>query len=265
MAWDFETDPDFQNDLDWMSEFVSEEIEPVDMIIDHPNDFRDPNREKLIKPLQDRVQERGLWACHLDPDIGGPGYGQLKLALMNEILGRSKCAPVVFGCQAPDSGNAEIIARYGTEEQKQQYLEPLLANTMCSAYSMTEPQGGADPKVFKCRAELIGDEWAINGEKWFSSNARYAELLVVMAVSNPDAPTYERMSMFQSTARSGSPRTRATQSSWWSWRFRIRTHRHTNACPCFSFPWTLLVSRSFATWPLGTRRKALTPTFATTT
>jgi alkylation response protein AidB-like acyl-CoA dehydrogenase len=221
MAWDFETDLDFQNDLDWMSEFVSEEIEPVDMIIDHPNDFRDPNREKLIKPLQDRVQERGLWACHLDPDIGGPGYGQLKLALMNEILGRSKCAPVVFGCQAPDSGNAEIIARYGTEEQKQQYLEPLLANTMCSAYSMTEPQGGADPKVFKCRAE--------------------------------------------STARSGSPRTRATQSSWWSWRFRIRTHRHTNACPCFSFPWTLLVSRSFATWPLGTRRKALTPTFATTT
>jgi acyl-CoA dehydrogenase len=196
MAWDFETDPDFQRDLDWMSEFVAEEIEPVDMIIDHPNDFSDPNREKLIKPLQERVQERGLWACHLDPDIGGAGYGQLKLALMNEILGRSKCAPVVFGCQAPDSGNAEIIARYGTEEQKREYLEPLLANTMCSAYSMTEPQGGADPKVFRCRAELIGDEWVINGEKWFSSNARYAELLVVMAVSNPDAPAYERMSMY---------------------------------------------------------------------
>ena len=196
MAWDFETDPEFQRDLDWMDEFVREEIEPLDFILGHPNDFTDPKRAKIIPPLQDEVKKRGLWACHLGPDLGGQGYGQVKLGLMNEILGRAKCAPVIFGCQAPDSGNAEILAHYGTQEQKDRYLEPLLNNEICSCYSMTEPQGGADPKVFTCSAELIGDEWVINGEKWFSSNARYASFLIVMAVTDPDAPPYQRLSMF---------------------------------------------------------------------
>jgi acyl-CoA dehydrogenase len=196
MAWDFETEPEFQRQLDWMDEFVREEIEPLDFILGHPNDFSDPNRAKLIPPLQAEVKRRGLWACHLGPELGGQGYGQVKLGLMNEILGRAKCAPVVFGCQAPDSGNAEILAHYGTHEQKARYLEPLLDNRICSCYSMTEPQGGADPKVFTCRAELIGDSWVINGEKWFSSNARYASFLIVMAVTDPDAPPYQRMSMF---------------------------------------------------------------------
>ena len=196
MAWDFETDPAFQRELDWMDEFVRQEIEPLDFIIGHPNDFSDPNREKLIPPLQEEVKKRGLWACHLGPELGGQGYGQLKLGLMNEILGRARCAPVVFGCQAPDSGNAEILAHYGTVDQKARYLQPLLDNEICSCYSMTEPQGGADPKVFTCRAEAIGDEWVINGEKWFSSNARYASFLIVMAVTDPDSPPYQRMSMF---------------------------------------------------------------------
>jgi acyl-CoA dehydrogenase len=196
MAWDFETDPEFQQQLDWMDQFVRDEIEPLDFVLGHPNDFSDPNRAKLIPPLQAEVKRRGLWACHLGPELGGQGYGQVKLGLMNEILGRAKCAPVVFGCQAPDSGNAEILAHYGTREQKQRYLEPLLNNEICSCYSMTEPQGGADPKVFTCLAEPVGDEWVINGEKWFSSNARYASFLIVMAVTDPDAPPYQRMSMF---------------------------------------------------------------------
>ena len=195
MAWDFETDPAFQRELDWMDDFVREEVEPLDFIVGHPNDFSDPKRKKLIPPLQEEVKKRGLWACHLGPDLGGQGYGQLKLGLMNEILGRAKCAPVVFGCQAPDSGNAEILAHYGTVEQKARYLQPLLDNEICSCYSMTEPQGGADPKVFTCSAEAIGDEWVINGEKWFSSNARYASFLIVMAVTDPEAPAYQRMSM----------------------------------------------------------------------
>ena len=196
MAWDFETDPEFQRELDWIDAFVREEIEPLDFIIGHPNDFTDPNRKQLIPPLQAEVKRRKLWACHLGPDLGGQGYGQMKLALMNEILGRAKCAPVVFGCQAPDSGNAEILAHYGTPAQKDRYLEPLLRNEICSCYSMTEPQGGADPKVFTCRAEIEGDEWVINGEKWFSSNARYSSFLIVMAVTDPEAPPYQRMSMF---------------------------------------------------------------------
>jgi acyl-CoA dehydrogenase len=175
---------------------VTEEIEPLDFIIGHPNDFSDPNRRTLIPPLQAEVKKRGLWACHLGPELGGQGYGQVELALMTEILGRAKCAPTVFGCQAPDSGNAEILAHYGTAAQKAKYLEPLLNSEIWSCYSMTEPQGGADPKVFTCLAEAQGDNWVINGEKWFSSNARYASFLIVMAVTDPDAPAYQRMSMF---------------------------------------------------------------------
>jgi acyl-CoA dehydrogenase len=101
----------------------------------------------------------------------------------------------VFGCQAPDTGNAEILAHYGTEEHKEKYLKPLLNNEICSCFSMTEPQGGADPKVFKTTAVLEGDEWVINGEKWFSSNARWSEFLIVMCVTEPDAAPYNKMSM----------------------------------------------------------------------
>jgi acyl-CoA dehydrogenase len=194
-VWDFETDPDFQKDLDWIEEFVRHEIEPLDFVVANPYDVKDPIRKELIPPLQDKVRARGLWACHLGPELGGPGYGQVKLALMNEILGRARCGPTIFGCQAPDSGNSEILAHYGTPEQKEEFLGPLLRNEIVSCFSMTEPQGGADPKVFTTRAELDGDVWVINGQKWFSSNASLSSFLIVMAVTEPDNPPYQRMSM----------------------------------------------------------------------
>jgi acyl-CoA dehydrogenase len=102
----------------------------------------------------------------------------------------------VFGCQAPDSGNAEILAHFGTPEQKERYLRPLLDGEISSSYSMTEPHGGADPTLFTTRAVRDGDGWVINGEKWFSSNARHATFLIVMAVTNPDVSAYQGMSMF---------------------------------------------------------------------
>ena len=194
--WSFETEPEYQKELDWIDEFVKKRIEPLDFVVRAAYDTKDPLRNKIIKPLQKEVQERGLWACHLGPDLGGRGYGQVKLALMNEILGRARCAPIIFGCQAPDSGNSEILAHYGTAAQKKQFLEPLLRNEIVSCFSMTEPQGGADPKVFVTRATEDGDSWVINGEKWFSSNARWASFLIVMAVTDPDAPPYQKMSMF---------------------------------------------------------------------
>jgi acyl-CoA dehydrogenase len=196
MAWDFETDPEFQQELDWVETFVREEVEPVDFLVTHAWDMEDPVRRRLIPPLQDRVRERGLWATHLGPNLGGPGYGQVKLALLNEVLGRTHSGPIVFGCQAPDSGNAEILAHYGTPELKERYLEPLLRNDIVSCFSMTEPQGGSDPTQFVTRAELDGDEWVINGEKWFSSHANFASFLIVLAVTDPDEPAHRRMSMF---------------------------------------------------------------------
>jgi acyl-CoA dehydrogenase len=196
MGWDFETDPEYQAKLDWADEFVRDEVEPLDLVVGNPYDKTNKRVIELIKPLQQQVRDQGLWGCHLGPELGGPGYGQVKLALLNEILGRSQFAPTIFGCQAPDSGNAEIIAHYGTDEQKTKYLQPLLNGEISSCYSMTEPHAGADPVLFTTSAVRDGDEWVINGHKWFSSNARYAEFLIVMAVTNPDISAYQGMSMF---------------------------------------------------------------------
>jgi len=196
MAWDFETEPGFQEKLDWVDSFLREEVEPLDLVLGNPYDKSDMQALAVLRPLQQQVKDQGLWAAHLGPELGGQGYGQLKLALLNEILGRSRWAPSVFGCQAPDSGNAEILAHYGTEEQKAKYLQPLLDGLISSCYSMTEPHAGADPTLFTTRAERDGDEWVINGEKWFSSNARYASFFIVMAVTNPDVSAYQGMGMF---------------------------------------------------------------------
>ena len=132
MAWDFETEPEFQEKLDWADAFVREEVEPLDLLWPGPavHARSTSTRRKVIDPLKDEVRRQGLWATHLGPELGGQGYGQLKLALLNEILGRSQWAPIVFGCQAPDTGNAEIIAHYGTPEQKERYLQPLLDGEM---------------------------------------------------------------------------------------------------------------------------------------
>jgi acyl-CoA dehydrogenase len=193
--WSFETDPEYQADLDWAREFVRDEVEPLQFVIPNIYDVSDPLRRELIVPLQQQVKDRGLWATHLGPELGGQGHGQVKLALLNEILGSTGLASFVFGCQAPDTGNAEIIAHYGTEEHKTSYLKPLLDGEVFSSYAMTEPQAGADPKELVCKAELDGGEWVITGEKWFASNARWAAFLIVMVVTEPDASPYRRHSM----------------------------------------------------------------------
>jgi acyl-CoA dehydrogenase len=116
---------------------------------------------------------------------------------MHEILGSSPFAPNAFGNQAPDSGNSEILALAGTDEQKERWLHPLLAGDLKSAFSMTEPEtAGSDPTQLRTRAERDGDGWVINGHKWFSSNASIADFLIVMAVTDPDARAHQRASMF---------------------------------------------------------------------
>ncbi len=121
MAWDFTTEPEFQEKLDWADGFVTDKVYKVDSLWPHDNykptkDLTDEQRN-VIQPLKDEVRKHGLWACHLGPELGGQGYGQLKLAMLNEILGKSVWGPRIFGTQAPDTGNAEILAHFGTEEQ----------------------------------------------------------------------------------------------------------------------------------------------------
>lgn len=197
MAWDFSTEPEFQEQLDWIRGFTREQIEPLDLI--YPGRAYHPiegELRPLVDSLKQQVRDRGLWAAHLGPELGGNGFGQLKLGLINEILGGSSWAPIIFGTAAPDTGNAEIIAHYGTPAQKEKYLQPLLEGECFSCFSMTEPHGGADPKLFTTRAVRDGDEWVINGRKYYSSNARTSQFVIVMAVSNPEAGPYNGMSMF---------------------------------------------------------------------
>ena len=195
---DFGIEPELQAKLDWMAKFVRDECEPMDILFPGhgaPYDVANAKSRAHMAPLQAQVKAQGLWACHLGEELGGPGHGQLTLALMNEILGRSYWAPTVFGTAAPDTGNSEILAMFGTDEQKARFLKPLMEGTIVSTFSMTEPQAGADPKEFTCRAWQDGEEWVIEGEKWFSSNARYAAFLIVMVVTNPEDPPHSRMSM----------------------------------------------------------------------
>jgi acyl-CoA dehydrogenase len=190
MAWDFSTEPEFEAKLEWARSFVREEIEPLETLdLDHAT-YR-----RIAPPLQRRVRDQGLWAAHLEPPLGGQGYGQVKLGLLNEILGRSELAPLIFGCQAPDTGNAEILALAATEEQKRRWLRPLLDTEILSAFSMTEPGTGSDPRQLTTTAELNGDEWVLNGHKWFVSNASRAAFHIVMAATEPDAEPLQRFSM----------------------------------------------------------------------
>ena len=191
MSWDFSTEPEFEENLEWMRGFVRTEIFPLEVL-----QVGDAILMRIIRDLQNQVKERRLWATHLPPELGGQGYGQVKLALMHEIEGESIWAPIVFGNQAPDSGNGEIIALVGTEEQKQRWLYPLLDGRMSSAFSMTEPENaGSDPTRLSTTARLDGDTWVINGHKWFSSNAMAADFLIAMVVTDPDAAPHERASM----------------------------------------------------------------------
>src|SRR6516164_3035010 len=188
MAWDFATEPEFQRQLDWIDSFVRDEVEPIDALFPRVDTTYDKSNEltqSLVRPLQARVREHGLWATHLPPALGGMGYGNVKLGLINEILGRSIWAPSVFGSQAPDSGNAEVLAHYGNEAQKERYLRPLLDGEISSTYAMTEPQAGADPGEFRTVAVRDGGEWVLNGEKWFASNFAYASFILTMVITNP--------------------------------------------------------------------------------
>jgi acyl-CoA dehydrogenase len=200
---DFDVEPEFQKQIDWVENFTKEEIEPLDnfLSVGRSKDGERIDREGwqairgYIEDLKEQVRDQGLWGFHLGPDLGGPGLGQVKLCLLNEKLGRTRMGPTIFGCQAPDTGNMELIAHNGTEEQKEKYLKPLLSGEKHSAYSMTEPHAG-EPGEFVCSAKRDGDEWVINGEKWFTSNGADADFLIVMAVTAPDKPLLERASMF---------------------------------------------------------------------
>ena len=149
----------------------------------------------LLVAIRKKAKAAGLWNLFMPDDVHGVGLTNWEYGVLCEIMGRSFIAPAVFNCAAPDTGNMEILAEYGTEAQRKRWLQPLLEGEIRSCFSMTEPEtAGSDPTLLKTRAVREGDEWVINGHKWFTSGAVGADIAIVMTVTDPDAPPHLRAS-----------------------------------------------------------------------
>jgi alkylation response protein AidB-like acyl-CoA dehydrogenase len=165
-----------------------------------------PNEDKMVedeglpaeleRDLQAKVKAQGLWSPHLPREWGGMGIGFIGQALVNEIVGRSVIAPRLFGNAAPDAGNAELLIISATDDQKEKYLRPLATGEVRSCFAMTEPEvAGSDPTGLRTTAVREGNEWVINGHKWFISGAIGSAFAIVMAVTDPAADPHHRASM----------------------------------------------------------------------
>jgi alkylation response protein AidB-like acyl-CoA dehydrogenase len=188
---DFTLSPEIRELRGRVTAFMDEHIYPNEGALGQEDD----EAEALMKDLQARVKRAGMWAMFIGPEAGGTGTGFLPYAYVNEILGRSPYAPLAFGCQAPDTGNAEILHQFGSDEIREKYMRPLIAGEIRSFFSMTEPEvSGADPTNLQTRAVRDGDEWVINGHKWFSSAAEGSAFGIVMANTDPDGLPHRRFS-----------------------------------------------------------------------
>jgi alkylation response protein AidB-like acyl-CoA dehydrogenase len=148
-----------------------------------------------LRKKRGRVREMGLWAPQIPKEYGGVGLGFMEHALVSEELGRSPFGHFVFGCQAPDAGNMEILIEFGTSKQKEQWLLPLVRGDIRSCFSMTEPEyPGSNPVWMATRAVKDGKDYVVDGHKWFTSSADGARFAIVMAVTNPDAEPHRRAS-----------------------------------------------------------------------
>jgi len=184
---------------DKLNAFMAEHIYPNERV--HAEQVRASgdkhHHAPILEELKAKAREQGLWNLFLPDDTYGAGLSVLEYAPLAEIMGRSFIASQVFNCNAPDTGNMEILAEFGTEEQRKQWLEPLLDGKIRSCFSMTEPAvASSDPTNLQARAVRDGDHYFINGHKWFTSNASHpnCKIAIVMAVTDPDGPPHRRAS-----------------------------------------------------------------------
>ena len=179
--------------LDRIERFVTDVVMPAEQhVLEHGFIAAGPQ----LAELRARVKAEAMWGPQMPKQLGGLGLGLVEHGLVSERLGRSPIGHYVFGCQAPDAGNLEILHKYGTAAQQAAWLEPLARGDIRSCFSMTEPENpGSNPTMLSCMARRDGDHYVIDGHKWFTSSADGAAFAIVMAVTNPDAPPHARASM----------------------------------------------------------------------
>jgi acyl-CoA dehydrogenase len=194
---DFEMREEARMVLDQVRRFIDEKVIPNEGIfLEQAKETPNGEDVPLMKDLRAEAKSLGLWNLFLPDKEYGAGLTNNEYAAMCEYTGKSPAASRVFNCNAPDTGNMEILLEYGTEAQKEQWLKPCLEGEIRSCFSMTEPEvSGADPTGIRTSAERDGDEWVINGHKWFTSGAVGASFAIVMVVTNPGGAPHERASM----------------------------------------------------------------------
>ena len=197
---DFKPSPEVAQLRERVLDFMDAEIYPQEREImealDEEVGARVPYPRNLAA-VREKAKADGLWNLFMPDERFGPGLTNWEYGLLCEEMGRSPmAAPMAFNCSAPDTGNMEILAEHGTAEQRERWLEPLLEGRIRSCFSMTEPEvSGSDPTLLQARAWLDGDEWVVDGHKWFTSGAVGADLAIAMVDTDPDAPPYSRASM----------------------------------------------------------------------
>ena len=196
MAIDFTLPPDVQEVRDRVRDFVQHEIEPSIEALRRGDDLK--AWRPALQGLREKARATGLWAPHMPREWGGMGLGPLAMAFVSAECGRTQFAAYILNCHAPDEGNMHTLLHSGTEEQKEKYLRPLVDGECRSCFAMTEPEvAGSDPTGLQTRAEQDGDNWVINGHKWFISGAHGARFAIVIARTDPDAdPPQARNSAF---------------------------------------------------------------------
>src|SRR5262245_2913088 len=195
---DFTPSPRVKALRDQVVEFLERHVYPVEAELTHDADLIRPGvayPPRLVE-IRKRAKAEGLWNLFLPDAEHGAGLTNWEYGILCEQMGRTGAGAVAFNCAAPDTGNIEVLAEFGSPEQKKEWLEPLLDGDIRSCFSMTEPDvAGSDPTTLQTRAELDGDGWVINGHKWFTSGAVGASVAIAMVVTDPEAHPYARASM----------------------------------------------------------------------
>ena len=197
MPIDFNLAPDVEEVRQRVRKFMESEVRPAEDKLREEKADRNAYVQAIVQ-IRQKARAEGLWNPHLPPEWGGMGLGPVAMAFMSAEAGRTTIGPFVINAQAPDEGNMHTLLHWGTPEQKEKYLRPLAEGLCRSCFSMTEPEvAGSDPTLIQTTAVKDGDDWVLNGHKWFSSGAHGARFAIVIARTDADAdPPQARNSAF---------------------------------------------------------------------